>query len=720
MGWGSVESQLPPMLMMGDAISFRDGEHLACHLETELRHGRLMAIDLAGVELHAPRTFLVQVRGAPGTVSVKGVAVHRQGDVVGLQLECDPTVMRSLDDLLGVVGRPPRRSAETPVAGPPAGGGALLAPTPPPEPKRGPIWAEPTDVLGPDDLGLSAVEQTPAPAAPPLLEPFHPSGSFEVGAGLQELDRSVRDSWNVDPFADVMGSTSHVPETGLLDESVNLADAKPPVLAEAPPEPPAGAPPAPPPEVAPEPPTPRKPTRRESGERLPPPPSASEIDDMGGLLLDAPPEPQPEPAAAPEPTPPPSPEPAGSSESAAPPDAPAVERLPVIQGTLRHITGPMDLARAFGTPTLFSLMRELQRACRAGRLTLLLPRGPVGLSLDRRGCVCDFDANLAAALVEESLLDRNTAAAVGRFPGAMTQAHALLAGGAPGVIPPPVNTLRASLRVLLRDLLLDIASQRDIRYFFDPNERARSVRELRLPFLDYGRAWLHHVLHQMLRLDELEKHFGPRKESYPVVPDDARWQPLMLSLDRAEARFVKDTLPKGKSLRDLLTFSPLSRIGSYRLMIELQALDMLRFDTEEPDFAVAANIEESVSRRLAQGRHSHFAALGVHLTAHHSEYEGAMNRIERRYGPSGRMAQHSRRAAQLCKQVVEQARAGFVFLQPRRQRIEYRRGLHTPTELIGMAELLAGKVKLASFRGNDKLAREMLEVARELDPSVRP
>ena len=57
LGWGSHESQLPPMLMMGDAISFRDGEHLARHLEEELRQGRLMAIDIAGVDLHPIRSL---------------------------------------------------------------------------------------------------------------------------------------------------------------------------------------------------------------------------------------------------------------------------------------------------------------------------------------------------------------------------------------------------------------------------------------------------------------------------------------------------------------------------------------------------------------------------------------------------------------------------------------------------------------------------------------
>ena len=656
------------MLMMGDAISFRSGEHFAFHLDSELEQGRLMAIDIAGVELHTPRTFVVQVQGVSKSVRVEGVAVHRQGDVVGLQLTCDGKVRRSLRDLLeatgasspppkpkttpdpepapappsaGVPGVLPRQGSAPPLVEPPPKEEPLgVAPTPPPA-SREAIWAEPTDVLAPEDLGQVAVEPTPAP--------------------------EIREAWDADPFGEAE------------------------------------------PQAAPEPPP---------KHRLPPPPSAAEVNDMGGLLLDGPPPTQP-PTPAPRPVSDPVPA-LRPPPSTGPMEAVPAERQPVAQGVLRIVTGPLDLASNFGSPTLFSLLRELQRACRVGQLTLLLPDGPRSFSLDRRGCICDFDGDITAALVDEEHIERRDVPEVSRFKGAMTQAYALAEGVVPGVRYPPINALRAILRRQLLEVLIDISERRDIRYFFDPNERARSVRDFRLPFLDYGRDWLETALQRRLRLDQFEKHFGRKKELFPVVPEDRRWHPLMLSLGRAEARFVKDAIPKGKSLRDLLTFSPLSRVASYRLMLELEALDMLRFDAEPPDFAVAANIEEALGRRLAQSRVSQFGALGMHVTAHHSEYQPAIERIRKRYGPSGKLARHSRKAAQLCKQVVSKATEAHEFLKVRRQRIAYRREIHSQTELFGFAELLAGKVQLAHFRGNEKLARELLEAAREMDPNVRP
>jgi len=379
--------------------------------------------------------------------------------------------------------------------------------------------------------------------------------------------------------------------------------------------------------------------------------------------------------------------------------------------------GSGDLALG-GQPTLFLLLRELQRACRAGRLTVILPKGPTGFSLDKRGCVCDFDGDLASRLAAEELLDPVTAATVSRFPGAMTQGHALVAGGVPGLTPPPLSLLRPILRGLLVERLVEVSALPDVRYFFDPNERALSVREVRMPFLDYGREWLHGAVSDV-RLNELDGHFSGRKDEFPVASAEAHWQPLMLPLERQEERLVKDVLPKGRSLRDLLTFSPLSRTATYRLFLELEALEMLTFHPEPPEFAVTHDAEELLNRRLAHAKASQFGALGVHLTSHPNEYDAALHRAERRYGSNSKLARNSPKSAQLCRQVLSLAQAARVFLRDRRNRVQHRDEVHSQTQLTGFAQLLIGKSQLHFFRGEERLAKELLEVARELDPQAR-
>ncbi len=641
MAGSSYGHMMPPMLEIGDVVRFHDAGQLSVHLDGELRSHALTVIDISGIRLYEDRSFELRVNGAAQTVKIVGRAVHRQADVVGLQLDVTAALLDRLEALVDEAGGRPE-----PVA----------APEPEPEP-------------------------APAPEARPAAIPDRPVSD---------------DSWDVAPW-----------------ESDDLL---------APPDP----------EPPPAPPAPAAPMRQATPAPRAP---ANESAEMGGLLLDPSPSPHPARGARPTPAPraAPTPLPRGATppptsparaqrvplQESLPPQVGVAERLPVSQGVLRPIREPFDIVRAVGLPSLFALLLELQRACRAGRLTVLLPRGPRGFSLDRRGCICDFEGDLADALRDDDLLDRHTADALGRIPGAMTQAEALLSGGAPGVTPPPLAAVRSTLRRVLVDTLTEIASLSDVRYFFDPNERVRSVRELRLPFLDYAQEWLERSVRR-LHSDDFERQYAQKKDHFPILVQNPKWNPGLLPLERAETRFVEDSLPKGKSLRDLLTFSPMSRTLTYRLICELQALDMLRFQAEPPDFAEELDAEGAVVRRLKMARESHFAALGVHVTTHHSEYDAALEKVKSRYAAGGTLARHSDRAARGCRQIIELAGEARDYLSDKRRRVTYRHTLHTHTELTGMAVLLAGKVQLSYFRGDETAAAQFLEVARELDPHVKP
>ena len=65
------------------------------------------------------------------------------------------------------------------------------------------------------------------------------------------------------------------------------------------------------------------------------------------------------------------------------------------------------------------------------------------------------------------------------------------------------------------------------------------------------------------------------------------------------------------------------------------------------------------------------------------------------------------------------AQAARVFLRDRRNRVQHRDEVHSQTQLTGFAQLLIGKSQLHFFRGEERLAKELLEVARELDPQAR-
>jgi hypothetical protein len=256
-----------------------------------------------------------------------------------------------------------------------------------------------------------------------------------------------------------------------------------------------------------------------------------------------------------------------------------------------------------------------------------------------------------------------------------------------------------------------------LRFVFDPNDQGTSIRELRIPFLGYARNWLSMALSR-LRSDDLDGLFADSFDAFPTLVDDPLWQPTMLQLDRQEMKLAEVALPKGLSLRRLLTISPISRNRTLRLLALLDALDMLTYSDVPITDDNAFDIPAVVAARRLRGQVDHFAALSIHMTAHVSEYDDALARIETRFGPETVMARHSADCRTQCANIVKSAMEAYKALNDRRQRIEYRRERYTPTELSGFAALLVDKMHLARFRGQERLAVRFYEVAKELDSRV--
>ena len=104
-GRDALERQLPPMLMAGDVIQFRRPSHLGAFLGEELANNRLMAVDLIGAPLYKQVLFSVQIQGEPGNVThIPGSVVHRQGDVVGLHLQCNDVILETIERFLRATG----------------------------------------------------------------------------------------------------------------------------------------------------------------------------------------------------------------------------------------------------------------------------------------------------------------------------------------------------------------------------------------------------------------------------------------------------------------------------------------------------------------------------------------------------------------------------------------------------------------------------------------
>ena len=72
----------------------------------------------------------------------------------------------------------------------------------------------------------------------------------------------------------------------------------------------------------------------------------------------------------------------------------------------------------------------------------------------------------------------------------------------------------------------------------------------------------------------------------------------------------------------------------------------------------------------------------------------------------------------LCRELMGAAEDAARFLSAQERRIEYRRSLHTDTELAGFAQLLIDKMRIARLRGESLRASKLQQVAVELSPRV--
>jgi len=590
------------MLMAGEVIQFRRPSHLGAFLKEELANNRLMAVDLVGAPLYKQMLFSVQIQGEPGNVThIPGSVVHRQGDVVGLHLQCNEVILETIERFLKAAGWTPPRPAR-------------------------PVQSVPEESAPPITLG------------PEESAPVDDDDDYDDDDDDDEdwMDQSVQLT-ALDP--DYQGLLIG----GLFDDEDNAAADVP---------------------------------EEEEEEEV-------VIASMNEMGLDPDPDP---------------------------------DRLPVEQGALQAVGSAQDLVRGRGGLTLFTLLLSIQRNCRPGRLTLLLPSGPWGAYLDHRGCVCEFDGDLGSRLVEDGLMPADWGARISRIDGVIAQARAARDPNVPGE-PIPLRMLRALARDVLVDLLQTHANHSGLRFVFDPNDQGTSIRELRIPFLGYARNWLSMALSR-LRSDDLDGLFADLFDTFPTMGEDRRWQPAMLQLDRQEAKFAEVALPKGLSLRRLLTISPVSRNRTLRLLALLDALDMVSYADVPNGDDDAFDIPAVVAARRLRGQSNHFAALSVHMTVHESELDDALARVRERFGPGTVMSKHSSDCRTQCATIVKTATEAHGLLKDRRQRIEYRRERYTSTELSGFAALLVDKMHLARFRGQERMAMRLYEVAKELDPRI--
>ena len=278
------------------------------------------------------------------------------------------------------------------------------------------------------------------------------------------------------------------------------------------------------------------------------------------------------------------------------------------------------------------------------------------------------------------------------------------------------SILDCVLEVLIEELSR-IAQEPGVRYVFETFSFAGRHTYFEIPTLVYTRRWLESLI-RGARSQDLDALFQDKLEQYPILHDGVSERAKRLKLEQAERRLLDTVIPRGRSLRDLLTISPLNRRRTLRLLFVLEGLGFVCFQASPPEDIEVVDPADALANRLKSARDGHYEALGLHITAHPDEFDEALRAIRDGFGSRSKAAQHSSRTAELCRHIVATAEEAHRFLLDRNRRMEYRRERHTRTELIGYAQLLIDKLKIAILREEGRRATQLRDVAMELAPNL--
>ncbi|MBN2497386.1 MAG: hypothetical protein JXR96_22535 [Deltaproteobacteria bacterium] len=211
---------------------------------------------------------------------------------------------------------------------------------------------------------------------------------------------------------------------------------------------------------------------------------------------------------------------------------------------------------------------------------------------------------------------------------------------------------------------------------------------------------------------------APLDDGFPAVDKEhARWLLSSSAIDRRGAKLVNEMLDGTRSLLDALAPFPLSyHKRLVYLALTLTSLGLIEIHEESLD----ENAEDPLALLEADlaklEKADHFARAGVHWSAHESSYGPTFQKMERTYGPHGKLARKSDHAAKMCQRRLEMARVAQEYLKDRSRRVGHRKQVIAESQLQHSAELLVKQAELHILKLNWRRARELLEAAIEMHP----
>jgi hypothetical protein len=207
-------------------------------------------------------------------------------------------------------------------------------------------------------------------------------------------------------------------------------------------------------------------------------------------------------------------------------------------------------------------------------------------------------------------------------------------------------------------------------------------------------------------------------EKYPMVRENPTWPIGSFATGTKGGRFLDEYLNGNRTLTDAIEIYPLTaRDKALRMVVILRAIDVLAVhdraveadEDADPETFLAREYEELTKKDM-------FAQAGLHWSSHVNDFNDAFTKLDRKYGPTSKLAGLSDETARLCKSRLDMAKQAMSFLKDRANRTKHRKEVVGIYQMKNSADLLYKQALLHLLKQDVRKARQLLETAIELDP----
>lgn len=209
----------------------------------------------------------------------------------------------------------------------------------------------------------------------------------------------------------------------------------------------------------------------------------------------------------------------------------------------------------------------------------------------------------------------------------------------------------------------------------------------------------------------------PLWDKYPTAAREPKWPLDSFEFDSRGERFIKEYLDGVRTLAEAMDVYPIRyRDQACRLVLILRAIGVVEL-LDDPLGEEDATPEGRLARELeTMGKKSLFHQAGVHWSSHVDDYPEAMQNLERKFGAASKLARRSAECGRMCGKRLEMARKAQQILKDAARRREHRKVVVGEYQMKNSAELLFRQALLQLMKLDVHKARQLLEVAIELDP----